>query len=377
MPTEFYISSTKYNLQERMTRRGKVYDVVFRIVTLDGIEKQKRLSGFASKTLAKQAYTDFVTSKCELVKNNPIKKKAVAKQIPTVDELIPEYIASLFNQNKASSIYAKRHIYRIFVSPTLGSLPIDSLTKEKLYQWQDEIWKMENERNGQFYTYKYLCNIRALFSTFLSWCETRYGYPNHLREVTKPKKRVQKTKMQIWTRTQFEQFISVVDDPLYHAFFTILFFTGRRKGEVLALSPSDLHGSKIVFDKSVTRKTLNDQVTYAVTSTKAEKEQMIPVCKMVQEELKNYHGGSPFLFGGSRPLGDNKVRRMFRSYCEKAQLPPIRIHDLRHSFVSMLIHNGANFTVIADLIGDTVDQVIKTYGHMYEEDKQKIIDELS
>ena len=72
---EFYISSTKYSLQERMTRRGKVYDVVFRIVTLDGIEKQKKLSGFSSKTLAKQGYTDFVTSKCELVKNNPIKKK--------------------------------------------------------------------------------------------------------------------------------------------------------------------------------------------------------------------------------------------------------------------------------------------------------------
>ena len=120
MSTEFYISSTKYNLQERMTKRGKVYDVVFRIVTLDGIEKQKRLSGFANKSLAKQAYTDFVTSKCELVKNNPIKKKAVDKKVPTVDELIPEYIASLFNQNKTSSIYSKKHIYRTFVSPTLG-----------------------------------------------------------------------------------------------------------------------------------------------------------------------------------------------------------------------------------------------------------------
>lgn len=42
---EFYISSTKYTLQERMTKRGKVYDVVFRIVTLDGKEKQKKVVG--------------------------------------------------------------------------------------------------------------------------------------------------------------------------------------------------------------------------------------------------------------------------------------------------------------------------------------------
>lgn len=49
------------------------------------------------------------------------------------------------------------------------------------------------------------------------------------------------------------------------------------------------------------------------------------------------------------------------------------MHDLRHSFVSMLIHLGANFMVVADLIGDTLEQVTKTYAHMYEEDKQNII----
>ena len=375
MPTEFYISSTKFNLQERMTRRGKVYDVVFRIVTLDGIEKQKRLSGFANKTLAKQAYTDFVTSKCELVKNNPIKKKAVEKKIPTVDELIPEYIASLFNQNKASSIYSKRATYAKFVSPFLGSTPIDKLSKENLYQWQDTIWKMKNERTGDFYNYKYLCNIRLLFNTFLGWCETRYGFQNHLPEVLKPKKRVQKTTMQIWTRAQFDHFVSLIDDPLYHALFVMLFYTGRRKGEIYALSPSDIHGNKIVFNKSITRKTL-DGSPYAVTSTKAEKKQEIPVCKTVQEELKKFQWGERFLFGGEKPLGDNTVRRIFHEYTEKAGLPQIRIHDLRHSFVSMLIHMGANFTVIADLISDTVDQVINTYGHIYEEDKQKIVDKI-
>lgn len=376
MSTEFYISSTKYNLQERMTKRGKVYDVVFRIVTLDGIEKQKRLSGFANKSLAKQAYTDFVTSKCELVKNNPIKKKAVDKKVPTVDELIPEYIASLFNQNKTSSIYSKKYIYRTFVSPTLGEIPIDRLTKETLYQWQDEIWKMKNSRNGQYYSYKYLSTVRALFGTFLTWCETRYGYSNRLKEVQKPRKRVQKTQMKIWSRDQFEQFISVVDDPTYHALFTLLFYTGRRKGEALALSPSDIMGDKIRFDKSITRKTFNENETYEVTSTKAEKSHIVPVCKTVQKELSIYCGDSPFLFGGERPLGENKVRRTFLAYCEKAGIAPIRIHDLRHSFVSMLIHMGANFTVIADLISDTVEQVIKTYGHMYETDKQTVIERI-
>lgn len=232
---------------------------------------------------------------------------------------------------------------------------------------------MTNARNGKYYSYKYLSNVRALFGTFLSWCETRYGYKNHLQEVAKPKKRVQKTKMQVWSREQFEQFISVVDDPVYHAFFTLLFFTGRRKGEILSLTPNDIQHGRIRFDKSLTRKTLIENATYEITSTKAEKEQAVPVCETVQKELENFTGGAPFFFGGEKPLSDNSVRRTFQKYCNKAGLPPIRIHDLRHSFVSMLIHLGANFMVVADLIGDTVEQVIKTYGHMYESDKLQII----
>ena len=372
---EYYISSTKYSLQERMTRRGKVYDVVFRIITLDGIEKQKKLSGYANKTLAKQAYTDFVTSKCELVKNNPIKKKNPQKEDLLVGNLIREYLSALFNQNKDSSIYAKQNIFRIFILNKYESSKIQDLTKEELYHWQDELWKTKNPRNGQYYSYKYLCSIRSHFSTFLAWCESRYGIKTALSEVKKPKRRAPKQTMKIWTREEFEHFLSVVDNPMYHAFFTFLFFTGRRKGEIFALSPEDIKRDSIVFDKSVTRKTFGE-ATFAVTSTKADKIQEVPICPTVKKELSIYKGASPFFFGGEKPIADNTLRRNFLYYCKKAEMNPIRIHDLRHSYVSMLIHLGANLMVVADLIGDTVEQVTKTYGHMYETDKRAIVEKL-
>lgn len=376
MPSaEFYISSTKYTLQERMTKRGKVYDVVFRIVTLDGKEKQKKLSGFANKTLAKQGYTDFVTSKCELVKNNPIKKKDPAKQDLLVGDLIREHISSLFNQNKDSSIYDKQIILRSFILPRYENTKIETLTKEELYRWQDDLWKTKNPRTGEYYSYKYLNKVRAHFSSFLSWCESRYGYTNYLLVVDKPKKRSPKRKMQFWTKEQFEHFISFVDNPLYHAFFTLLFYTGRRKGEIFALTPEDIEKDSIIFDKSLTRKNFGE-ASYNVTSTKADKTQKIPICKAVKKELAIYKGESPFFFGGDKPIADNTLRRVFIACCKKAEMKPIRIHDLRHSFVSMCIHLGANIMVVADLIGDTVEQVTKTYGHLYETDKREIIDKI-
>lgn len=370
---EYYISSTKYSLQERMTRRGKVYDVIFRIVTLDGVEKQKKLSGFANKTLAKQGYTDFVTSKCELVKNNPIKKKNPKKSDILIGDLLRQYLASLFNQNKDSSIYDKQNVYRLFILPKFEQVKIKTLSKEMLLTWQDEIWSQKNPRTDEFYSYSYLSKVRAHFSSFLEWCKDRgYCDKNYLNEVKKPKRRAPKKQMQFWTREEFTQFISVVDSPLYHALFTLMFYTGRRKSELFALTPEDIKKTSIVFDKSLTRKTIGS-APYKITTTKADKIQETPICKIVQDELTAYIGETPFFFGGKTPLAENTVTRIFQRYCRKAEVKIIRIHDLRHSFVSMLIHLGANLMVVADLIGDTVEQVIKTYGHLYEADKTNII----
>lgn len=373
---KYYISSNKYSLQERQTKRGKVYDVVFRIITMEGQEKQKRLSGFSTKGLAKQGYLEFVTKYCELIKNNPLKKKDPQKEEPTVGELVMAYMSTLGNINKGSVIYDKNNLFRNYILPYYENEKIKNISAESLYRWQDQIWTSKNEKTGQYLSQKYLTKIRGLFSTFLTWVEKRYGYKNHFLYMDKPKRRVQKKEMLFWTREEFEQFISVVDDQTWHALFTFMFFTGRRKGEIFALFPEDIKKESISFTKSVNRRTFGKE-TWEITTTKEDKECVIPVCKIVQDEIKVYTPPKgKFYFGGESPLAATTVTRVFDKYIEQAGVKRIRIHDLRHSFVSMLIHLGANFMVVADLISDTVEQVIKTYGHLYQEDMTSVLSKI-
>ena len=182
--------------------------------------------------------------------------------------------------------------------------------------------------------------------------------------------------MQFWTRAEFDTFINVVDNKMYKTLFSMLFYTGRRKGEVLSLSPNDITPDGIKFTKSLTRKTIDD-APYKITSTKTEKVATTPICQPLKKELQEYTiPEGQFYFGGNAPITDTTLRRVFNHYCDIAEVKQIRIHDLRHSFVSMLIHLGANLTVVADLIGDTLAQVTKTYAHLYEEDKHKIINKI-
>lgn len=373
---QYYISSTKYNLQERQTKlNGRVWDIVFYITTLDGFRKQKKLSGFKSKTAAKEAYTDFVTKHCTLTKIAPKKKTDIAAEIPTVAELVPQYILSLNNQTKESTIYDRQNIFKSTLIPMLGDLKMTELTKERLYQWQDELWAMKNPRTNDRYGYEYLSSIRGHLGAFLGWGESRHGFPNNLKFVKKPKRRVAKNEMQFWSREEFDEFIKCVDDPRYKMMFTMSFFTGRRKGEILALSPSDIKKDSILFNKTYTRKTV-DGSPYKITTSKNEKIGYTPICPALRQALSGYQGEAPFFFGGDKPIHENTLTHAFDAYIKKSGVKRIRYHDLRHSFVSMLLHNGANFMVVADLIGDTVDQVIKTYGHLYENDKIKIVESI-
>ena len=60
-----------------------------------------------------------------------------------------------------------------------------------------------------------------------------------------------------------------------------------------------------------------------------------------------------------------------------ANIPLIRIHDLRHSHVSLLIDMGFSPHLIAERIGDTVQMVNNTYGHLYPTRHQEVADKLN
>ena len=295
---EFFISSNKYSLSERQTKRGKVYDIRFRIVTPDGIEKQKRLAGYANKTLAKQAYIDFITEKCELIKNNPIRRQKhilQGKEITTIESLSKTYFLSIRNQIKDATIYEKEKIFDLIILPRFGDCQLKHLTRQELYLWQDELWSNKNPKTNDYYSYKYLSKIRTYFSAFLTWCADRNdGFTNYLLTIKKPKRRTPKKEMQFWTRKEFETFIEVVDNQMYRTLFSMLFYTGRRKGEVLSLSPDDIKPNGIRFNKSLTRKTLDDSA-YKITSTKTEKVATTPICKPLKAELQRPVENTGFL----------------------------------------------------------------------------------
>ena len=96
---------------------------------------KKALCGYKSKTLAKQAYTEFVTANCELAKNNPViqqKRVETGKETVTVESLAKNYFQAVRNQIKNSTIYEKEKIFDLLIIPRFRFLSVKTTDKARI-----------------------------------------------------------------------------------------------------------------------------------------------------------------------------------------------------------------------------------------------------
>jgi integrase len=68
-----------------------------------------------------------------------------------------------------------------------------------------------------------------------------------------------------------------------------------------------------------------------------------------------------------RPLWRSRIRREFNRLLKKAEVPEIRVHDLRHSAATLLLDQGVPVKVVSEMLGHTdVQTTLRIYAHVIE-----------
>src|SRR5690606_38705794 len=77
--------------------------------------------------------------------------------------------------------------------------------------------------------------------------------------------------------------------------------------------------------------------------------------------------GSPWLFPGDVPGEPVKeLRRFWRHIQKQVRIEDVRIHDLRHTFASLLVSGGASLEMIGKLLGHSQMQTTQRYAHLMD-----------
>ena len=317
--------------------------------------------GFATQREAKEYEAEFLD-----------KKKS--KSDILFSSLVDNYLSDMEHRLKPTTMETKRYLIEKKILPYFGKLRVCDIDTIKIRKWQDE-WIAYTDEDGKRYRATYLKTIHEQLSAILNYAVKHYGLAVNPCHAAGSMGKGKADEMNIWTQEQFELFVQPIKKTGIRVGFEVLFWTGIRISELLALTPADILDTQEVDITKDCVKVNGQEIIQTPKTPRGVRRISIP--KFLYDELKDYI---------SKLYGIKKDDRIF--YCTKAAfeadivrgaqkvgLPRIRVHDLRHSNASLLINMGVDIMEISRRLGhESVKTTWDIYGHLYPNKDKELAD---
>lgn len=287
------------------------------------------------------------------------------------------YSDDVQNRLKRNTWLTKEHIVRTKILPYFADKKMNEITASDVMKWQNELMAQKDE-NGKGLSPTYRKTIHNQLSCIFNHaCRYYQSKSNPARQAGCMGKEETK-EMLFWTKEEYKRFSeAVMDKPQSFYAFEMLYWTGTRLGEVLALTAADFDFVKntVRINKSYQRLEGKDLIT---TPKTPKSNRVIKLPKFLAEEIQEYIS---MIYGYKRTDRLFQVTKSFLHHemergCKLSGVKRIRIHDLRHSHISLLIDMGFSAVAIADRVGHESIDITYRYAHLFPSKQIEMADRL-
>lgn len=271
------------------------------------------------------------------------------------------YLESMEYRIKENTLMTKQNIFYHHIVPYLGEMKLDEITPKDIIHWQDQVMKDNN------YKQTYLKAIHNQLSALFNYAVRFYGLKSNPARLAGNMGKEEVGEMKFWTKEEYLTFSRAMmnKEESYHA-FEILYWCGIRLGELLALTAEDFDFEKktLRINKSYQRIKGKDVITTPKTRKSI---RVLTLPDFLAEEMQDYISRLPYLKVDDRIFTITKsgLHHEIDRGCRETGVKRIRVHDLRHSHVSMLIEMGFSAVNIANRVGHESVKVTYRYAHMF------------
>ena len=345
--------------------KTNTWRVIYRYTDWTGERKQSQKRGFKTKREAQ------IWEREQL-------NKATADLDMTFDSFVEQYTADMQTRIKENTWATKEHIIRTKIIPYFGKQKMSNITAQQIITWQNELMNYKDE-NGKSLSPVYLKTINnqlsAIFNHAVKYYNLRENPCKKAGSMGKKKNR----EMLFWTKEEYLKFAEVMmDKPLSFYAFEMLYWCGIREGELLALTPADFDFEKCTVSITKSYQRLNGQDL--ITTPKTEKSnRVIKMPQFLADEMQDYLRQLYGIEPNDRMFTVTKsyLHREMDSGAKEAGVKRIRIHDIRHSAVSLLIDMGFSATAIADRVGHESIDITYNYAHLFPSKQTEMAEKLN
>ena len=296
----------------------------------------------------------------------------------SMDSFIDIYLKDLEPQIKKSTYANKINIIDKHIRPYFKNLTVSEITSTHILQWQNELLRLRDD-DGKGYTQTYLRTINNQLTAIFNHAVKYYDLPKNPCYAYKKMGKTNAQEMLFWTKEEYMKFSEAIKDkPMSYYAFQILYWTGIRCGELLALTRGDFDMDKQTLRINKTYQIVNGEEM--VTSPKTEKSnRTIELPKFLCDEIEDYFESIYKLDDATRifPVSKYYLHHEMKRGAAKAGVKRIRIHDLRHSSCALLINLGYSPVQIAERLGHESATITERYSHLYPSVQKEMANKLN
>lgn len=263
---------------------------------------------------------------------------------------------------RPSTVRDRRYTLDSHLLPEFGSMPVRSLDRAGVRRWWRGLHSTGrkggrlSDRNAN----KLLTELRAI----LNWSRDDYGLIDNPTDGIDKHREHSNERPSFYTVDQVEALVRAAASPSDALAFRIAAYAGLRRSEVVSLRwrcVDFTRGSIFV----------NESVSAGIDSrTKSGRGRTVPVAPQLAQALAQAMpadaADDDLVLAGTIPgskLDGSALRRRFIDARDRAGLPPLRLHDLRHTFGSLAVDGGASLVQVQAWLGHSALSTTARYLH--------------
>lgn len=327
---------------------------------------------------ARKLKRGFRTRKEALEWERTFQQQMAANLEMTFEEFVSVYTSDMKERMKRNTWITKESVIQTKLLPYFGKRKMCEIQAKEILAWQNQMMKHRNS-DGEKYSPVYLKTLHNQLSAIFNHAVRYYNLKENPAAKVGNMGKSKGREMLFWTKEEYQKFAqAMMDKPISFYAFELLYWCGIREGELLALTPKDFDFQRqtVSITKSYQRIRGEDVITDPKTPKSNRVIQMPKfLCDEIQDYIKSLYG----LKENDRMFLVTKsylYREMNRGAIQ-ANVKRIRIHDLRHSHVSLLIEMGFSALAIADRVGHESIDITYRYAHLFPTRQKEIADKLN
>jgi integrase len=280
---------------------------------------------------------------------NPVGEQRAYREAPTVNDLCDRFLAEYLPRKRPSTQRTYRLQIENEIRPALGRLKIADIA----FADTDGLHREITARGTRYRANRIIALLSSMFTLAIRW---QWRTDNPCRGIERNQETKRRRYLSVDELERLGIALDEYSDQQSANIIRLLLLTGARRGEVLAAQWADFDAGFTTWNKPG-------------ATTKQRTEHIIPLNRTARNLLielrRQVPANTEWLFPAN---GSHRkdVKDAWAIICREARIDGARVHDLRHTFASILVSAGHSLPTIGQLLGHTTAQTTHRYAHLQD-----------